>query len=378
MSKKAVSQRRRWRRGGQAFSQWLEASSCRLICFRRLAVRLELYISDHLASISDPASFAEALPVALKACDEDIYGCPATVLAYAHLHLLERYRRFWALLEQLVGEAVLPLRTKGISVVDVGMGPAPASFAIQDFYASLMQYAHDFNPELTPGPTRYSCIERSELMTRFIHELAQLSGRPGPFQAKWHDIKGVDPLSDHRAEKDARIRQIELEDDTSWEYAKWYVNTHETEYHESWFYDIIVASNFLTHTEQIEDQRSEWANLLTSLRPGGLFIVLGATHGEYPRIYRALLELASANGLRPMGLTPRHFQLDDDSPEAAEITKSFRKRWQALTVTPDPRLSAVISELATLRARDVFDPHAEYRTPGFCACIFRRGHWPGG
>jgi hypothetical protein len=85
------------------------------------------------------------------------------VEAYAYLHLLERYRRFWTVLMRLMEVGRLPLARTEVRLLDVGAGPAPVTYATIDFYQALHAYGTEQQAEnpagaaiwthRVPGPT---------------------------------------------------------------------------------------------------------------------------------------------------------------------------------------------------------------------------------
>jgi hypothetical protein len=83
------------------------------------------------------------------------------------VHLVDRYRRFWNVLEELLRATALPVRDTALDVLDVGTGPAPALYAVNDFFEELRVFAGEANDScrrlLTPPP-RLRSIERSRAM----------------------------------------------------------------------------------------------------------------------------------------------------------------------------------------------------------------------
>ncbi len=133
----------------KVFIKWIETSGARYRFFDKLASDLERYLlyvlaDDYYEQYSARErceAFASNIPKVLSRCDEDIYDEPLMADAYAYVHLLDRYRRFWDVLIELTRGNLLPMRDSGIEVLDVGTGPAPALFAVEDFYRALQEYA---------------------------------------------------------------------------------------------------------------------------------------------------------------------------------------------------------------------------------------------
>lgn len=122
------------------------------------------------------------------------------VLAYCHIHFLSRYCRFYQVLEPLYAHGHLPMRHDQVRVLDVGTGPAPCLYALQDFYEQVRGFA-DFirAPELRPQPLIRSCVEQSPAMERFMNLFSEFAIRPGPFQATHKDFLQLDLAELRRA-----------------------------------------------------------------------------------------------------------------------------------------------------------------------------------
>jgi len=143
----------------QEFFTWMDENGIRLKMFNKLAEDLEHYIIDCLTSGSFYEAnhplrpllpmyfceqFANCITDVFVNCDDPhMYEKYMAAQAYAHVHLLERYRRFWDILICLLEAAVLPMSEKGLQVLDVGTGPAPGLYAVSDFYHALYDFASE-------------------------------------------------------------------------------------------------------------------------------------------------------------------------------------------------------------------------------------------
>jgi hypothetical protein len=190
--------------------------------------RLSSAVRDYvLGSISQEAGgldrgaarqFLERLPDVFSHCDEDIYDQPFAAEAYAFVYLVNRYRRFWDVLEALLRARALPVRDTALDVLDVGTGPAPALYAFNDFFEELRVFggeATDCRRLRTPPP-RLRSIEGSRAMVRLVHNLSEFTGRPGPFQPDMTKFEGFNPPGARAVE---RLRIIEELIDR-WEYGE--------------------------------------------------------------------------------------------------------------------------------------------------------------
>ena len=83
---------------------------------------------------------APRLPEVLDKCEDLTFSADTEVRAYAALHLTDRYGRVLQVLEYLFAAGRLPLRHAGVKALEVGAGPAPALYAIHDFYDDLVRW----------------------------------------------------------------------------------------------------------------------------------------------------------------------------------------------------------------------------------------------
>ena len=116
-----------------------------------------------LGRVSSPATghldpeavrrFLQRLSDVLGRCDENISDAPFQRKRNAFVHLVDRYRWFWDILEELLRARELPIRRTALDVLDVGTGPAPALYAVNDFLEELRAFAQRcpaFGELLTP------------------------------------------------------------------------------------------------------------------------------------------------------------------------------------------------------------------------------------
>lgn len=199
----------------------------------------------------------------------------------------------WAVLNHLTAENLLPLGAHGVRTLDVGTGPAPALYAINDYYAALTEYAREqqIRPLMIPPPTLHS-IENSGAMAYFMHGFSEFSRRRGPFGPTITDFTGLD----FRAKREFHFRNYQYEtfwDPTTEEYEEWYDPSLAAEESSRLFrYRLVVFSNFLTLGDAVSRFEAELRNLFNDLSAGSIVVVLGATGGTYQEVYERLAELA--------------------------------------------------------------------------------------
>ncbi len=154
----------------------MDQNGIRLRMFNRLAEALEQYLIMRLSvePFPDEASpceqFLSCVPGIYDDCDNlSRFEQDMAVEAYAHIHLLERYRRTWDVLICLLDAGGLPMSDKGLEVLDVGTGPGPALYAVADFYQALQEFAREKGYEwlVTPLPK----LDGVELIYNMRHSM---------------------------------------------------------------------------------------------------------------------------------------------------------------------------------------------------------------
>lgn len=293
---------------GPSFLGWLEQNHIRLRLYNTLAENLEYYFEQNFKpNLSSPDfshDFVDMLSQVHnsdKCADEKTFQTALSIQAYTYAHLLERYRRIWDVLIILLKAKVLPMGDDGIDVLDIGTGPASALYAVSDFYSALRDFATKKGYTFldTPSP-RLHCIESSPFMWQFFHRFSELSGRPGPFGPTFEKFEGVDFAERRANEKWVRIETEIREQDTSEEYARWFVNQM---FSPGYLYNLVIFSYFLTKEENVVSREKELLSVFSSLRQGGVVVVVGGTSEEFPTINKHVHEFAiGANLLKVSGV----------------------------------------------------------------------------
>ena len=194
---KRMSWKRLTRKCGPLFLAQDSYENARLKRVTELCSVLRDYVIGAISSRAtdqlDPALtqlFVERLPDVLGRCDDPIYDRPLAAEAYAFVHLVDRYRRFWDILEVLLRSGELPVR-RTLDTIDVGTGPAPALYAINDFYEELRGFAETYCEcgALRTTPPRLRSIESSRAMVHLVHVLSELTGRPGAVRTRCNSVR---------------------------------------------------------------------------------------------------------------------------------------------------------------------------------------------
>ena len=281
---------------GPNFIKWLDESNARLNALSKLAGYLELFLINTLRSPEDCISFWNAIPLVRTACNfNETYELPFASAAYAYVHLLDRYWRTWEVLIELTNKGALPLGPEGVRVLDVGTGPAPTPYAIQDYYALLRKYG-DANgiAKFSIQNTNFTIVESSPSMRHFIHLFSETCSRPGPFGADIIDFGDVNPPAKRKAlYKYLRDTEYYDGDDYYLEYLPEEANMIAQRYQR---FRMVVFSNFFTVEHTVRKFRDTLDVLLGDLRSGTVMLVLGATGNQYKNIYTQITKISKNKG----------------------------------------------------------------------------------
>lgn len=358
-----------------AFLKWLKSNRIQQTSFSKLAKDLETYLfkfslhkNFYYTKREACEIFTSNLPVVLSNCDEDIYDDPFVADAYAYVHLLDRYRRFWDVLTALTVAGVLPMKDDGIDVLDVGTGPAPALYAVTDFYRALREYATQAECTFlnTPSP-RLHCIESSKGMVHLMHVLSEIAKRQGPFSADFTQFDGLNLETERLEERAKRIRQAIQEDDAfdleaqRIAYGNFWRDTYR--------YNLCIFSNFLTQTDQVHQLETELRSVFNSLRAGGTVIIVGGTSIRYQNIYSLIENLSSQTRARKVANVPSFIETDYANVYARRIKRLYIKVWTQIEKWhPNPNnIKQKIHE-------DIWNKELPLRGPRkFALRVFRRG-----
>ncbi|NLJ70595.1 MAG: hypothetical protein GX328_03930 [Clostridiaceae bacterium] len=230
---------------------------------------IECYLSDN--KMSDPNVFE----IVLSKCDEIDYQDLDTVMAYAMLHLLDRYRRFQFMQIKLIESGYLknsPHLSKKrhyhsdkeefqTRILDVGTGPAPALLAYSDFF----DWYSDFKNITIDIKMDY--IEQSMGFRSFLHYLVEFAMVKNKFyHVPFHKGTFYNVLdyseSSYRLGKSFKSRK----------------------------YDFVIFSNFLTNDDFVENIKPNLHEIFNSLTNKSIVLIVGAkpTSKKYSKIYNTL------------------------------------------------------------------------------------------
>jgi hypothetical protein len=367
-----------WERANaEDFLTWRTASGLASQLMRTLGDAVHLTLEQHGRWFPEHRPFGPRLPDVLRKCDDLAFNDRAEALAYAALHLLDRYGRVTQILEHLMLAGRLPLRRSEIRLLEVGAGPAPALYATRDFYQSLRDWPARQGISVAPLGTAHT-LDRGVAWDSVLHHVSEnLIGLRGtslqdgalPFSRSIDDFQGFSVQDRHLrglANLAASIAyDLDRADDFVSDAAAREMAAQQG-VDEPSAYDLIVLCNFLTLPTMTEKFKVELRGLGRSLTPGGLLIVLGGIGGAYPSIYAELRTIARDAGLRD--LSPHAAFQANAEPERLSTVAEHARKCVALGLAgcSSHERTAVLSDLP----KDLIDADAEFKLPTFQVLVF--------
>ncbi len=251
-----------------------------------------------------PGAVARSLPESLRNCDSLSFSQISEAVAYAGLHLLDRYGRVMQVLEYLMQIGRLPLRKAGLKVLEVGSGPAPALYAAHDFYSMLRNWPGRGSTRIA-GVAYADSLERGEAWDPILHHISEhllvirgdIQGASGlPFRRAIGDFSGFDTQRRHHEAIAHHARRL-LCDFASADEPISLKTAFGMAYQDGGgvpsAYDLVFVCNFLTQRSMTHHFNEELQRLARALTPGGVLVVMGATGKQYPAIYEEVRHIAS-------------------------------------------------------------------------------------
>lgn len=372
------SQLRSWRHilltDGARFLNWIDETDARVIKLQLIADELESYLKSILKTREACLTFWHVIPKVRVDCNNILtYEEPLAAEAYAYSYLLDRYWRTWDVLLQLTAIGALPLGTEGIRILDVGTGPAPTAYAIEDFYGLLREFGSKEDiATFSSQKTDLHIIECSQAMLRFIHYFSEYTKRPGPFHAYKDDFAKVDPLLEREYLRSKLLREeyYEASEDeyfreNSPEEVNYIVQRHEC-------YRLVILSYFITLTEYIKKFEPNLSKLFSDLHSGSVVIIIGGHGKKYEKIYEELISIAKSKALTYLAESPKSLG-ETSYPAAARVIK----RCQYNVYRHLEKLAGSESLEKTRVYPDYWniEPSQERRSK-FGLRLLRKGRWP--
>ena len=368
---------------GSDYLAWVAENRILETKFEELAAALWTLIEGAIRTSEDACAVWTAVPAVLTRCNEQAtYAMPGAAVAYAWLHLLDRYARTWAALEWLVESNCLPLAKHGVRVLDVGTGPGPAAFAVHDFYTAMTQFAVQTDKMDWRQPPVITCVEFDMSTNHLRHQLAEIV-----FQQSERQSEGVltmcHALSDFSAIK-PRAERKRLQEALRWaedEYFDEVVNewTSDPRYSANAAndmaqslhrYRLIVFSNFLTTVGSVTTFEPNLVDILADAQPGSVVMVLGGKRGPYPEVYAYVDRLAKSAG----------FEIEVAEKQVSSVGTIVAGRIYAEGVKVYEHLQSLAPDAAeeTREARRVRAHFTESRQAASSSQVwaYRKHRWP--
>jgi SAM-dependent methyltransferase len=267
---------------------------------------------EHLADQSLAEAAVRQFPDVLRSCDSLEFDSAAQTVAYTIWHLADRYGRVTQVLDRLFELGHLPMRLRGATVLEVGAGPAPALYAIRDYYDDLLAWIAADELSIEAAPIRLlASIDRGAAWSTLLHRLSEAlwsthwprTETPLPFAISYDNLVGFSVRDIHVEGIEQSTRSIEAEFERSGEGISENAARQlalEDGFYPPSAYDLIIMCNFLTNVTFTERFEAEISELARSLTPGGLLIVLGGVGRDYPEIYEKLRGIIEASRLRSL------------------------------------------------------------------------------
>lgn len=401
MQKREFTWRRLLKLHGQEYRAWLDENEKRFQIFNKLAEDLEYFVINSLkprpyehASTDDLCKmFVDCIPDVLGKCDDaQIYEQYMAALAYAHVHLLERYRRFWDVLLRLLDQAVLPMSRNELEVLDVGTGPAPALYAIYDFYQLIQEFAQEKGyPSLAIPFPKLSSVESSRNMGHFMHLFSEVSQRTrGPHARTFHDFKGLD-FTKVRAEAIKEHREMwkmnkgkqwhDYFDNQTQSWESWSEEMEDPKsLNELYRYNFVIFSNFLTKESDVKEWKEELKATFLSVKNGGIVAVTGGSENlpKYKPIYPLVREIAKEAHLDQRIPVSGEIACQYSDAYAKRIKQHYDTVWRWIKSNSDiddPFLASYRDGILD-DVKGMWDPDTELQAPKspkeFTLLVFRR------
>ena len=347
---------------------------------RRLKQTLEALERYLIASIHNEeraAKFLNLLPTVRMRCNEDIYDLPMAAEAYAYTHLANRYVRWWKVLHSLFESGWLPMRRVGIDAMDIGSGPAPATYALIDFMASISDAVATIPcdkkaQQLRTDAPRITLSEKSREMARLVHHLSEHRPLHGPYGVELPDFFEL-RLARTRA-SNAELREILIQgimnawEDVGYDEARAILMNDDPNWHQPKRFHLSMVSYLLTTETASGLARPAFKDLRRTLPPGGTIVIMGGMDDNYARIHARVKQQMS--GLHHLQVT-KPFTVSFDDPLQVLLKPFYARIAQhARSLTSD--IEDVDAPWRTdTYLRNLWDPDRKVPSATFAVEIFR-------
>jgi hypothetical protein len=357
-----------------SFLGWRQDSGCSMRALQTFADAVHSVVSAF--EKGSPTKCWPILPDVFGGCDDLKFDHEHEAIAYAALHLVERYARVTQVLAFALQTGAIRLR--GVKALEVGAGPAPALYASRDFLDQLASWPNLGSVEVGQL-SQFHPLDRGRAWHRFIHHLSEVvlqyptecpngSGALG-FGLAEEQFSDFDVRQTHHRRILQNAEQIRGEFDRADEYITDSAArrmSYEQGGDRPSAYDLIFVSNFLTNAALAETFAVEIDGLCRSLTPGGLLVVLGSTASGYHQIYDRVRSIARE--ARLVDASPKTPMTVTDDPASRLIVEAhLRTNFNSFRSTVSP---ARVKEIERRLPRDLVDHARPIEFPSFMSLVF--------
>ena len=370
----------RWERSvAEQFLGWRTTTGRALERMRTFAEAIARTLHQDGRQFTESGELATKLKPVLTSCDHLTFDNGAEALAYAGLHLLDRYGRVNQVLEYLIRIGRLPLRSPRSACIGGRRRSSSRVVRRARFLCSAFALARLGRRQVwATSHFRYSrpWASLGHVPSPFVREP---NGRPRWHLGRWlfgvhtqhHDFKGFDVKQRHhhsvghsaaRIANEFDVADEPISDATARQMA------YEQGVRDPSAYDTVFLCNFLTQPSMLVTFEREFRSLAFSLTPGGLLIILGATGNSYPELYSKVKAIAASANL--LDVSPLDvLAANADSGARALVAGHVRDnvKW-AVANCPTEVRSGVLSELP----EDIVDDAVRFCLPKFRTLVFVR------
>jgi ribosomal protein RSM22 (predicted rRNA methylase) len=363
------------------FLQWTADSGVVASNSATMSEAISIAVHPSFFWVEEMRSLASCLPKVLNSCDGLRFSSLSEATAYAGLHLLDRYGRVAQALEYLMRVGRLPIRKRAVKVLEVGAGPAPALYAVRDFYSMLRAWPGRGEVQIADVELAHS-IERGEAWDSILHHISEqlmlartdASPKALPFSRTIPDFTDFSALAQRRQEFERKAQHIHwefmhAEDPISMLTAR-RISLKEGNASPH-AYDLIFMCNFLTQPSMTKNFDKELRQLAQDLTPGGILAILGGTGKQYPSVYAEVRRIASEQRLTDISPT-ESFDANRE-PHRGVVCRQVRDYVHAVLAkcSEDER-----NTLTTELPQDAWSDKVDFKLPSFQVLAFSNQRRP--
>ena len=314
----AMSWRRQQLEVAGDWNDWIKMRELQSLA--RIADDVVRYFSEIVRTREQATRVWQAVLNTRACCSElRIFDDDMVVLAYVLNHFLDRYLRTWVALGRLFDVGVLPMAKNGVSVLDVGAGPGPSVYAVQDFYDSVRLFGQTMNiPSFAAQQVSIEPVEIVATMLAFQSSFSEVAGRPGPFHVPVTDFTSLDTQR-ARAELRSELESEGVVDENGDFWADYTPSEAHNLSQRMHRYRFVIFSNVLTDAEIFEAFSPRIESVFGENSPGMVGLVMGALGRDFRPRRKAMKEIARNTNMRALRRLEQVIELPQSSPHQTLI-----------------------------------------------------------